>query len=138
MRPLQQSAEHKRRENIQRIIVKKRDINRAGRTCCQFDRLTSRGWEKCGVTTAPLDTAHVINRRDCAGAWDAPKVAIAACRSCHNAFDRNELGESKRVVRVPYDRAKEAWDLVLSVSKVRPSEKWNPDENPAYDERRLA
>ena len=129
MKPVQSTAEHKRREDAQRRAVHQRDYHN-GKPCCRFEIRTAAGWKECGSTSA-RDTSHILPRRECAKVWDAPEVALLACRRCHNAYDGHGDGT---VVRAPYPLAKIAWEHVLANSKVPPSARWNPSVNPDYQE----
>lgn len=131
MRPVQVSAEHKKREAAQAFAVRKRDFKN-GKPCCRFERDDrGLGWTECGKVSA-TDTAHILPRRECAKVWDAPEVALLACRSCHNNYDGSE---STYNVRAPYAMAKAAWVLVVANSKVPPPARWDPDRNGLYEER---
>lgn len=137
MKPLQSSADHKRREAAQSRAVKQRD-KKDGRPCCRMERryhAIGGGfvWRECGKS-GQLDTVHILRRNQCGKVWDSPDVALAGCRECHSEYDRNILGESKITVRVPYDRAKAAWDLVLANTKVPPPAHYNPDHNDRYSD----
>lgn len=129
MRPILLSERHQYRESQQRRAVRLRD-NHDGKPCCRFEVETKAGWRECGKRDA-TDTAHIIPRRMCAKAWDAPEVALLACRSCHNNYDGSESSKS---VRAPYARAKVAWDIVLANSKVPPPARYDPDRNDLYIE----
>ncbi len=129
MKPIQSTAEHKRREDAQRRAVHQRDYHN-GKPSCRFEIRTKAGWTVCASTSAH-DIAHILPRRECAKAWDAPEVALLACRRCHDAYDGHGDGT---IVRAPYHLAKIAWEHVLANSKVPPSARWNPSLNPDYQE----
>lgn len=91
-------------------------------------------WVPCGKKSAQ-DTAHIIRRNQCGKVWDHPDVAMLGCRQCHNNFDDNVLeGDAIYQVRVPYEMAKFAWDLVVANTKVKPYARYNPDVNPDYSD----
>lgn len=134
MRPLRTSAEHKRREAAQSRTVKSRD-KVAGKPFCWLERYNPRAnaWIVCGRTGA-VDTVHIIRRNQCGDVWDHPDVALTGCRECHDELDRNILGESKFRVRVPYDRALTAWNLVVANTKTLPFQRYNPNHNSDYSD----
>jgi hypothetical protein len=85
-----------------------------------------------------MDTVHILPRRQCGKVWDHPDVALTGCRECHNELDNNIIGTSHFRVRVPYDRAIVAWNLVLANTKVPAPAYYNPDTNSDYDDVRAA
>lgn len=139
-RPLQTSAEHRRREAAQSRAVKARDKN-DGKPCCRLERRyhATNGfvWRECGKS-GQMDTVHIIPRRQCGDVWDHPDVALTGCRECHDTLDLNIIGEAHFKVRVPYQRAKVAWDLVVTNTKVPPPARYNPDVNEDYADLRSA
>jgi len=81
---------------------------------CRMQRRCGCGWRECGRRAQ--DTAHVMRRVQCASAVFDPRVAIRACRRCHDDYDRHRPG-----VRVPPARFAAAFRLVSARSKVAPS-----------------
>lgn len=128
-RPLQKAADTKRREDRQRMKVRARDAKFG----CRFERrLMSGKWVPCGKKSA-TDTAHIIRRGQCGKVWDDVRVAMLACRTCHNNYDDNVLeGDPIYEVRAPYDLALDAWEFVLANTKSKPYERYNPDTNRDY------
>jgi 5-methylcytosine-specific restriction endonuclease McrA len=134
-RPLQVSADHKRREAWQRRAVRARD-NKNGQPCCRLEILTSSGWKECGKKSAS-DTVHILPRRQCSELWSHEDVALLGCRECHNALDGQTIGDATLRVRVPYARARAAWKLVVANTKVPPPARYNPDVNEDYEDIRV-
>lgn len=127
MRPVLVSADHKAREQRQARLVRQRDCKN-GKPVCRFERNDGNGWRKCGKVSA-TDTAHIIPRRQCGKVWDAPEVALLACRECHNNYDGST---STYRVRAPYLMALDAWAIVVDNTKVPPPARWNPECNDDY------
>jgi 5-methylcytosine-specific restriction endonuclease McrA len=140
MRPLQASTDHKRREAAQSRAVKARD-KKDGRPCCRLERRYRSAdgyvWRECGKS-GQMDTVHIIPRRQCGNVWDDPAVALTGCRECHDTLDLNIIGEAHFKVRVPYDRALFAWNLVVANTKVPPPARYNPTVNDDYADIRSA
>jgi hypothetical protein len=116
-RPILARKDTKADEAKQRRLVTERDRN-----YCKFELLLKVGgkasWVMCGRNAT--DTAHVIRRHQCCKARFMPEVAIRACRECHNAFDRNVLGERGLLdVRVNPEFLKRAVEVVNQHSKVK-------------------
>lgn len=131
-RPLRTTAEHQRREAAQSRKVKARDkVN--GKPFCWLEKYNekTKTWKPCGKS-GNMDTVHILRRNQCGEVWDHEDVALTGCRECHNELDNNLIGTSQYRVRVPYDRALTAWNLVVANTKIRPYMRYNPDHNMDY------
>ena len=128
-RPIRKSNDAKRREEKQRLAVRARDAKFG----CRFERrLMSGKWVPCGKKDAH-DTAHLLRRWQCGEVWDDPRVAMLACRTCHNNYDDNVLeGDPIYEVRPPYELQYEAFNFVKANTKTPPYARYNPDENGMY------
>jgi len=124
MNLLHKNPETEAQEAAQRRAVLKRD----GKGC-RFERKIGGVWRECGSKDEGT-CAHIIRRAQAAKAWAHPDVGLRGCWSCHRSYD-NELlaGEPRRIVRVPYDRAKLAWQIVCAASKSIPYARYNPDND---------
>jgi hypothetical protein len=78
-------------------------IERSG-GCCEFERMTPNGWERCG--DPGRDTAHALRRHLCTGLsiYDAD-VALFGCRLCHESYDSRQFAAWVRVPEAMLARA---------------------------------
>ena len=109
MKPIQARKDTKASESAWARRVKERDKYK-----CMFEtRISIHNdvYMQCGVKAT--DAAHIYRRWLCGKAKFHDDVGLAACRTCHTAFDQY-VGN----VRVPIERHRAAYDAITAVCKI--------------------
>jgi hypothetical protein len=96
---------------------------------CRMEQWFDGDWYEHGIKGSPnnpIDPAHIYARANCGGAWSNPIVGLAACRNCHNRYDRNSLAGPP--VRVPPAREVAAYAVIqYAVTKFTVPRRRPPD-----------
>lgn len=131
-----ETPEHRRRAALQRRLVRQRDRIGA-KPLCLMERKSKHGWDQCGRIAN--QTVHIVRRPQCGEFWDAPEVAILGCEDCHKVYDRRFLGVAPFEVRVPFERAANAWVFLLEKVDsgemvTKPYGRYNPFASDIYQD----